>query len=80
VVLINWQFLEYSTEISAQVIAVYTPADVNADNAAESANPKGGHNSTNFGSYPPSNPAKDYHTNKNTESVHILPDPNYNQQ
>jgi hypothetical protein len=64
-------------EASAQVIAVDAPADVNPDNAAESANPQGGHDSTNFGSYPPSNPAKDYHTNKYTEPVHILSDSNY---
>jgi len=58
--------------VSAQVIAVDTPAYVNSDNAAEAANQKGGHESTESGSYPPSNPAKDYHAHEYTEPVHIL--------
>lgn len=66
-------------DASAQVIAIDTPADVNPDNATEGANPQGGYDSTDFGSYPPSNPAKDYHAHEYTKSVHILSDSNYSQ-
>jgi hypothetical protein len=56
--------------VSAQVIAVDTPAYVNSNNAAEAANQKAGHESKP-GSYPPSNPAKDNHADEDAEPVHI---------
>jgi hypothetical protein len=57
--------------LSAQVIAVDTPAYIDSDYAADAANHDAGHESKSV-SYPPSNPAKDCHTNEDTELVHIL--------
>jgi hypothetical protein len=74
VAMIGWRFL------SAQVIAVDTPAYIDSDNAAEAADPEGGHKVADFGSYPPSNPTEDHHANKDAEPVHVSFDSNYDQR
>jgi hypothetical protein len=57
--------------LSAQVITIDTPAYVDSSQAADTAKHKTSRESNSV-PYPPSNPTKDCHANKNTELVHVL--------
>jgi hypothetical protein len=57
--------------VSAQVIAVDAPAQVDSRYAAEAAEHETGHES-HVGSDPPAHPPQDGHAKKNAEPVHVL--------
>jgi hypothetical protein len=64
-------------QLSAQIIAVDTPAHIDTQNAADAAQAEGRHES-HLRSDPPPDPAQDRHTDKNAEFVHDSSIPNTN--